>query len=318
MSDNAPRVFISHASEDKQRFVIPFATALRAQGIDAWVDAWEIEPGDSLVRKIFDDGLGKAEAAIVVLSPTSVTKPWVREELDSAFVRRVEGQLRLIPVVIEDCTVPEPLRHLLYVKIPNLSSFGVEVEKIARTLFDASSKPPLGPKPTYLTAGVGMALPGLLEADANVLQAIGDVYLEGDFGPIDRSQLARRLAPLGMSPALLEESLEILEGDGLIRGTHTIGEQFAILEWTSRGAGLVLRSRFEDYAARERMVCTYIANNPQCESTSVAASLCLPITLVDHIFEQLAAQGLVRTSGRLISGALMVYEVSARLRRMLA
>lgn len=36
-SDAAPRVFISHASGDKDRFVLPFAEGLRSAGVDAWV-----------------------------------------------------------------------------------------------------------------------------------------------------------------------------------------------------------------------------------------------------------------------------------------
>jgi len=34
----APKVFVSHASEDKKRFVLEFATKLRNNGIDAWLD----------------------------------------------------------------------------------------------------------------------------------------------------------------------------------------------------------------------------------------------------------------------------------------
>lgn len=37
-----PKVFISHASEDKVRFVLGFAEKLRAAGIDAWLDRWEM------------------------------------------------------------------------------------------------------------------------------------------------------------------------------------------------------------------------------------------------------------------------------------
>lgn len=37
-----PKVFVSHASEDKEHFVVEFATKLRARGIDAWLDKWEI------------------------------------------------------------------------------------------------------------------------------------------------------------------------------------------------------------------------------------------------------------------------------------
>ena len=52
-----PRPFISHAHADKERFVLEFARRLRSKGIDAWVDSWEMLPGDSLVDKIFNEGL---------------------------------------------------------------------------------------------------------------------------------------------------------------------------------------------------------------------------------------------------------------------
>ncbi|WP_232414365.1 toll/interleukin-1 receptor domain-containing protein [Leptospira kirschneri] len=72
-----PKVFISHASEDKDRFVINFSTKLRSKGIDAWLDKWEMRPGD----RIFEEGIKNADAFIIVLSKNSVNKPWVREEL---------------------------------------------------------------------------------------------------------------------------------------------------------------------------------------------------------------------------------------------
>ena len=36
------KVFISHASEDKDRFVLDFAKRLRTNNIDAWIDIWEM------------------------------------------------------------------------------------------------------------------------------------------------------------------------------------------------------------------------------------------------------------------------------------
>src|SRR6185437_15157543 len=65
MAKGAPRVFLSHASEDKERFVIRFAERLVERGVDVWLDKWEILPGDSLVDKIFEEGLAKASAVIV-------------------------------------------------------------------------------------------------------------------------------------------------------------------------------------------------------------------------------------------------------------
>ena len=76
----APKVFLSHASEDKDRFVLAFATKLRQNGIDVWLDKWEMLPGDSLVDKIFEEGLKEASAVIVVVSRHSITKKWVKEE----------------------------------------------------------------------------------------------------------------------------------------------------------------------------------------------------------------------------------------------
>src|SRR5215208_5342480 len=105
-----PKVFISHAREDKERFVLAFARRLRAQGVDAWVDQWEILPGDSLVDKLFEEGLREADAVIVVVSRHSVDKPWVREELNAALVNRINRRTRLIPVLIDEVPVPQALR----------------------------------------------------------------------------------------------------------------------------------------------------------------------------------------------------------------
>ncbi len=40
-----PKVFLSHASEDKERFVLDFARKLRESGVDVWLDRWEMLPG---------------------------------------------------------------------------------------------------------------------------------------------------------------------------------------------------------------------------------------------------------------------------------
>jgi hypothetical protein len=74
-AQSSPKVFISHATEDKERFVLKFAEALRENGVDAWLDKWEMLPGDSLVDKIFEEGIKSANAFIIVLSSTSTRSP---------------------------------------------------------------------------------------------------------------------------------------------------------------------------------------------------------------------------------------------------
>ncbi len=87
---NSPKVFISHTSDDKLRFVIGFAECLRRNGVDAWLDQWEIQPGDSIVEKIFEQGISQADVFIVILSKNTADKPWVRE--DGSIVSQEEQQ----------------------------------------------------------------------------------------------------------------------------------------------------------------------------------------------------------------------------------
>ena len=138
------RVFISHASEDKERFVLGFATRLREHGIDAWVDAWEILPGDSLVDKIFEEGIKNARAMIVILSNNSIDKSWVREELNAGFLKRLSGKCRLIPVVIDECELPEALRSTVWQRIPDLADYEEEFQRIMDSIYGRTQKPPLG------------------------------------------------------------------------------------------------------------------------------------------------------------------------------
>ena len=74
-------VFISHASEDKQAVVLPLAEALRKRGVSVWIDAAELQLGDSLSEKI-DDGLAGSRFGVVILSPSFFGKQWPKRELD--------------------------------------------------------------------------------------------------------------------------------------------------------------------------------------------------------------------------------------------
>ena len=150
MAIEHPKVFISHASEDKERFVIGFATKLRERGIDAWVDRWEMLPGDSLIDKIFEEGIKNAQAMIIILSKFSVQKPWVREELNAGMVKRISGKCKVIPVVIDDCEVPEALRSTVWERIRDINNYESELDHIISSIYGHAQKPSLGSPPKYL------------------------------------------------------------------------------------------------------------------------------------------------------------------------
>jgi hypothetical protein len=165
-----PKVFVSHASEDRQRFVMAFAQRLRENGVDAWLDQWEMKPGDSLVDKIFEEGLGNAHAVVIVLSAASVNKPWVREELNVSVVKRLQKGLKIIPVVIDRCEVPGALQSTLWQQIDDLNQYDAAFERILNAIFDRSAKPPIGEKPAVYA--IEPKLSGMTSADQELLNAL--------------------------------------------------------------------------------------------------------------------------------------------------
>lgn len=90
-------VFISHATEDNERFVNEFVEELKNRNVTVWVDALRIQWGDSL-RKSIDEGLKKSRFGIVVISPYFIAKGWTQYELDGLFEREMSGGKVILPI----------------------------------------------------------------------------------------------------------------------------------------------------------------------------------------------------------------------------
>ena len=58
--DYSHDVFISHASEDKNRFVRPLAEALRARGASVWYDEWELQVASPSLTESTRDSAGRS------------------------------------------------------------------------------------------------------------------------------------------------------------------------------------------------------------------------------------------------------------------
>jgi hypothetical protein len=96
-TSDVPRVYLAHASDDHETLAKPLAEALMAQGIDDWFDEWEIRAGDSLRRKM-EEGLTNCTHFVVLLTTSSLHKPWVETEIDAGFIRAVGGESRFIGI----------------------------------------------------------------------------------------------------------------------------------------------------------------------------------------------------------------------------
>ena len=143
-----PRVYLAHASEDKE-MVRPLARYLMDHGVETWFDEWEIDPGDSLRQKM-EEGLGEMTHFMVILTPISITKPWVAREIDVGLVRLVGGDSRMVPlrVGVEVRNLSPFLQTLLCEAID--PSARADLAALVDRLHGVSCKPALGPKPRYV------------------------------------------------------------------------------------------------------------------------------------------------------------------------
>ena len=126
------KTFLCHASENK-RFVKWLHSRLVARGINVWYDLESVEVGESIVDAI-GVGLSTADNVIVVYSKISVKKPWVRKEIGTALMRKMEGRdLRILPVLLEDCEIPELLIDIRYADFRRNRQKGLD--ELMRSIF---------------------------------------------------------------------------------------------------------------------------------------------------------------------------------------
>ncbi len=315
-----PRVFVSHASEDKDRFVRDFATRLRSKGIEAWVDEWEIVPGDSLVDKIFEEGIGEAQAMIVVVSEHSVNKRWVREELNAGVVRRINNASNLIPVVIGDVDesrMPESLKAVVWERIKDLDSYDAELERVVRAIYDHREKPPLGPAPVYAQVSIDN-IPGLTELDSLVLKVCCEAQLQEEsihFILRPRTVFERAEA-MELPQEEMLETLEVLGNRGYLKLNTTADGHLLTLRVTDYGFGEYARVHIPDYDSVFRSVALQLVNHGKNNSRKILEALDQPAVLVEHCLNVLADRGYI--GAQTFDGGLMfIYKVSPELKRFL-
>lgn len=121
---------MSHSGKDKARFVDGFVRRLRDQQFRVWYDNWSLLPGQSLIRQIFSEGVGESDVVIAVLSENTTDSDWVREELEEAMMRRLEGRCTIIPVVLDGVRLPAGLRATYAQRIADPQDYDSEFDRI--------------------------------------------------------------------------------------------------------------------------------------------------------------------------------------------
>lgn len=318
-----PKAFVSHSSADKDRFVLAFARELRSRfGVDAWVDRWEIRPGDSFVDRIYEEGIGGADAFLVVISSNTIDSSWVKDELDAGTVDRIERGTRLIPIILDGLQkeqLPKQLHHLHWIRVDDVADHEFAANQVARAIFGQDSdKPALGPPPSYSTSDI--QIPGMGADDAAVLLAIGEQTV-GDYTGFVRNpdSVRQAVAKSGIDDEAFLSCVRFLHERGLLKDDPIgMSGTLHVLWLSQQGIRTYLRARGVDLDLLQRNVAAHVVNHPseQHHYKDLAKMLDATPLAVGFVVEELATRKLLRVT-KTMGDNLHASDPSESLRRMI-
>jgi len=156
----APKAFISysHDSPEHSAWVLRLASELRAQGIDAVLDQWDLSPGGDTVA-FMEASIADADRVLLVCTSKYVEKAnggeggvgYEKLVITGELVSRIDTK-KFIPLARQDGVqrlIPRYLGARLYIDFSNDIEFAAKVEELVRELHGApmNAKPVLGPNP---------------------------------------------------------------------------------------------------------------------------------------------------------------------------
>jgi TIR domain len=213
-----PIVFLCHASDDDD-LACRIAGDLQRAGIDTFFDRWSISTGQSIRQRI-DEGLGGCTHFVVLLTTASIGKPWVNAEIDGAFLRKVEGECRFLPLrhnlSIE--SLPPLLRAM---HAPELKNYDDDILTLVGDIYGISRKPPLGERPRFTLPPVGRPS-GLSIAATRVAAEIVRGSKLGRPGD-PRIKVEELMEKSGLSEKDFEVAVDELERRSLVKPVRAIG-----------------------------------------------------------------------------------------------
>ena len=130
MLHNKKQLFISYSHQDKS-FVDKLASDLEKYDhlLEPDYDRKIIKAGDSVLKIL--SKIKEYDFFLIILSKNSVESDWVKAELNIAKVRQIQFKdIKIIPVLIEDCEVPDLIIDSVYV------DFRQDYKKGLNTLID--------------------------------------------------------------------------------------------------------------------------------------------------------------------------------------
>ena len=150
----APEVFLSyrHESEEHRRWVKRMAEGLRRDGVNALLDEWEINLGDS-IADFAASAIFRVQAMLFLITEASVaavesdekSRSVVKFEFQIANARRYkDGNFRIIGILRSGERPPNHLADTLYLDFRHDQDYDRQFKRLVNNLLGKSEKPGIG------------------------------------------------------------------------------------------------------------------------------------------------------------------------------
>ena len=219
-SEGSPYAFVSYSFKDGD-LARQIAKDFLSNGIDTFFAEWDIQPGASIRQKI-DEGLEQCTHFIALLTPQSVEAPWVKTEMDAAFVRKVSGRCTFIAVRagITAEQLPPLLRGLY---APALNDYDKDVRGLIGAIHGITEKPPRGPAPVVVESRLHAGVTGLSAAAEMIARIMIERSEHGnDLDPQIEGPELRSLTQLADEDII--DAIDELHDFGYVRKLRAFGE----------------------------------------------------------------------------------------------
>ena len=216
-----PVVFISysHDSDTHKEWVLRLATDLRAKGVDATCDQWDLSPGQD-VAAFMHDHISKSDRVLLVCTENYVRKAeqgaggvgYERLILTAELIQNIDTK-KFIPLVRDNMRgnkVPAFLGPRLYIDFSSDEQYPVKLNELLCELLGQPSKtkPPLGPSP--FSGTVPTLSPARIISPSG-LTTEGRPLLESEWFQTQSSVARSGISKLGLN-AFMEFRMGLHEG----------------------------------------------------------------------------------------------------------
>ncbi len=183
--------FISYSHKDSVWVRDTLLLRLEREGLRVCIDYRDFEVGaPSLVN--METAVEHSRKTLLVLTPNWVASEWTEFEALLVQTKDPAGRgRRILPLMVQHCSLPDRLQVFTYLDLTNLAEFGFQMQRLVAAIRSASPQPtPIGPalvqRPTPISRPItqdfsherGLAALGELLTYADVKIRLGFAVLE--------------------------------------------------------------------------------------------------------------------------------------------